>query len=335
MIYPSLDAFKSARRRELSHPSVKPPPSDPRVRVRWCPARGVWDWGVVRGDEALASGSERTAYEASQEAHAALADAELAGEFGVVWAVGVTTVGDAAERWAQVGYRVAPGRRDTLARTLQSLARAGFARPHLFADGARGGEFDWTGLDATCRWPAVLTWANWFLALGELVARYPFAARYAIFQDDLVCVRNLRPYLESVPLPGPGYANLYAAPGHHADGRGWQEAPTIHTDPEGRRLQGGKGALATVMDRDTALAILTSPHANRKSTDPRPEFRHKRADGGLVNAVNHSGGREWVHVPSLVQHTGLRSSMGNGVAPPSVCFPGEDFDALALLEAVR
>jgi hypothetical protein len=244
-----------------------------------------------------------------------MAQAQLDGEFGVEWAVGLTTV---------------PSRRALLERTLASVAAAGFPRPHLFVDGARTFETD---LEATCRWPAVLTWANWFLGLTELIARRPFAHFYLMLQDDLVMCRGVREYLEARPWPKDGYANLYTAPENASREPGWRETRDVARDPERNiGLQGGRGALALAFDRRAAMAMLAAPSATRKLVDLRPEFRVKRADGGIVTAMNLSGFREYVHAPSLVQHTGTISSMGNGWQAPSSTFLGEDFDARALLE---
>jgi hypothetical protein len=50
-----------------------------------------------------------------------------------------------------------------------------------------------------------------------------------------------------------------------------------------------------------------------------------------VTAANLAGFREYVHVPSLVEHTGIMSSMDNGHwTQKAVEFPGEDFDCMEL-----
>lgn len=314
---------------------LRPIHTDGRVRVNWCKRRGLFDWVVMSDDgRTLASGSEAYLEQAQEEAHVAQADLELSGAFGNRWAYGVTTVGKASEQWAKHGFKTVQERGGLLQRTLASLRRTGFDTPHLFVDGAEEG-FKFLGLPTTYRNPAVLTWGNWFLSLGELVIREPFARWYAIFQDDIVTSTGLKEYIERSDLPADAYLNLYTAPvneGAAAGREGWYEAPVTHVDVEGRQLQGGQGALALVLPRDAALAILTSPHANRKALDPRPEFRHKKADGGVVTALNYAGWREWVHAPSLVQHTGIESSMGNGIVPTSTTFRGEAFNLLSLLE---
>ena len=254
------------------------------------------------------------------------------------WAYGVTTVPS----------RVTDGQ---LERTLASLAAAGFERPRLFVDGLEGVASDsphWItspkGLEKTVRRPAVGPFGNWYLALLELYIRQPHAALYALFQDDLLAVRNLRPYLErSWPCgpPGAGYLNLY----------------TVHSNlwakgggPDGwfPSLQHGQGALALVFDREGVLYLLGHPHLVFK-----PAAAHKPTrsiDGAVIEAMKQGGRKEWVHCPSLVQHTGWLTAIQRPPNEPtnllntpdgqrwpdghqSPVFPGEGWDALAEMAA--
>lgn len=64
--------------------------------------------------------------------------------------------------------------------------------------------------------------------------------------------------------------------------------------------------------------------------DPTRGWR--AVDGGIVTGMNKVGYREYVHYPSLVQHTGLISSMRNRQQPTAPSFPGEDFDAMTLFK---
>lgn len=224
------------------------------------------------------------------------------------WAYGVTTV---------------PGRRDDLLpRTLESLKRAGFDKPRLFVDGDRDPQ-SWErefGLEVTTRWPKTKTVGNWILSLWELHIRNPWAIRYAIFQDDFVTVRNLKTYLEHW-LPPHGYQNLYSFPSNEslAKGRGWHVSN-----------QRGLGAVALVFSQSAARLLLSHDHMMRKPGDPM--MGDRKLDGAVVDSFRQSGWKEWVHYPSLVQHTGQVSSMGNNPHELSKSFPGEDFDALTLLD---
>lgn len=265
----------------------------------------------------------------------------------LVWSYGVTTV---------------PARRGTtLPATLASLASGGFPRPHLFVDGEEDGagwrcEF---GLDVTARYPAVRTAGNWVLALTELYCRRPDADRYAVFQDDLVCSANLRPYLEATPYPECGYLNLYTFPQNTPRGlrtlhqyyRGMPPPPADDFVGFYPSNQKGKGALALVFDREALRALVTHPHllgrfwtrhrervldGGRRPTKIRPDHEHRCIDGGVVEALRQAGWSEYVHNPSLVYHLGHESTIGNSrggrsVFEPTPTFRGEGFDLLTLL----
>ncbi len=239
----------------------------------------------------------------------------------VTWAVGLTTV---------------PQRRDgLLSRTLKSLEAGGFRQLRLFVDGAKGGTA-WTdtGHECTFRWPVVRTYCSWVLGLAELYARAPMADRFAMFQDDFCCVRNLRQYLERVPYPAKGYLNLYTFRGNEdiVKGKppGFYEAETLsHPVYHGRPAQTGRGALALVFDNEAVRVLLSSEHIILR---PKDSVRgHRGLDGAIVTAMNKAGFREHVHSPSLVQHLGAVSSMGNPPQRQALSFIGETFDALDFL----
>ena len=65
---------------------------------------------------------------------------------------------------------------------------------------------------------------------------------------------------------------------------------------------------------------------------PQNDERGWRAiDGGIVTAFKKAGWQEHVHNPSLVQHTGITSVMGNKQHKLATSFKGEDFDAIELV----
>lgn len=230
-----------------------------------------------------------------------------------------------ALRWA-VGLTTVPKRRhDLLPRTLASLKAAGFQKDiHLFVDGDCDGA-SWRqefGLEVTTRWPAVLTVGNWILSMMELYVRVPNAHRYMIVQDDLVTCRNAKEYLERCPYPDKSYGNLYTFPQNQA------LCPSGYTGwyPSNQR---GLGALALIFDRPTLMLLLTSPHLVRKPADAAYGWRS--IDGAIVESMTQLGITEYVHNPSLVQHTGVQSTMIGMPHPLAPSFPGETFDALSLL----
>jgi hypothetical protein len=234
------------------------------------------------------------------------------------WAYGVTTV---------------PQRFDELLpRTLKSLELAGFDNPRLFID-------DWPKqgcpevlqkYEKTWR-DNIRTYGNWLLGMLELYIRSPHADRYAMFQDDFVTYPNLRQYIEKCPYPGKGYLNLYTFPHLERSIKGWYEAPA----------QKGKGAVALIFDNEALCTLLSQRYMIDR---PKSATRGWKAlDGGISDAFRrlnvdtykageeHLHWKEYIHSPSLVQHTGIHSSMGNGQHPLAASFRGEQFNAMELL----
>lgn len=214
-----------------------------------------------------------------------------------------------------------------LPKTLASLADAGFPTPHLFIDGADRAALppDLRSLPATCRTPAARTFGNWVLGLAELYIKTPAADRYAVFQDDFVTYRNLRSYLSRCPFPPKGYWNLYTFPSNQ--GLAPRDAARANAGVGGwyPSNQLGRGAVALVFDREGVKTLLGSRHMI-----DRPESvtrGHRAVDGGIVESMRKAGWTEYVHDPSLVQHTGAVSSMGNRPHLLATSFRGEGYDA--------
>jgi hypothetical protein len=223
------------------------------------------------------------------------------------WSYGVTTV---------------LSRSDTLLRrTLESLRIAGFDKPRLFFDGCYESEVPEdlrSAYQVTCRSPKVRTFGSWMLAAMELVCRHPNAERYAFFQDDMVTYKNLREYLEACPFPENGYWNLYTFPQNEKPINGWYESNQL-----------GKGAIALVFSASGLRLLLSQQYMIDRVLSPTRGW--KALDGGIVSAYKKINWKEFVHNPSLVQHTGIESVMGNSRHALANTFKGEDFDATELL----
>jgi hypothetical protein len=174
----------------------------------------------------------------------------------------------------------------------------------------------------------VKPYGNWALAMHELYYREPHADFYAIFQDDFITYPNLREYLEQSEMPKDGYLNLYTFP----------ENQKLVPD-SGSRIgwypsnQQGKGAVALIFPRLIMLKLISD-----RMWIERPLNRdrgHKGIDGGIVHSLStqyYGKDKEYCHNPSLVQHTGLTSSIGTHKWPLSESFRGEEFDALTLVK---
>lgn len=231
-----------------------------------------------------------------------------------------------------VGMTTVPARRTTtLPDTLASLRRSGFTSLRLFVDGAvRDSETagcTWRmefGCEVTLRTgPAVRTFGNFALSLGEVYIREPKADLYLMVQDDVQFCGGLRDYLDRVKLPEDGYCNLYTVPANQrlcpSGLKGWF-----------RSNQLGKGALALLFTREQVKTLfLTRPFVEKpNAVGPRA---WSATDGGVVNAMRHNGVREYCHSPSLVQHTGRESTMDHRWLKTPTDFPGEGWDATSLL----
>lgn len=220
------------------------------------------------------------------------------------WAYGITTI---------------PSRRyKYLERTIQSLKEAGFDNPTLFVDACPSDIYKELDLPTVFRSHQIRAYGNWLLTLMELWIRFPEASRYAIFQDDIVAYKNLKTYLDTCELTDGYYWNLYTFP-QNEDLRkpgvdGWY--------PSNQR---GRGALGLVFTNNTVFRLLTSENMQAK---PRATKNpHRSIDGVIVTAMNRVNILEYVHYPTLLQHTGTTSSIGNPQHDRPFSFKGEEFDA--------
>lgn len=244
----------------------------------------------------------------------------------------------------QYGVTTVAGRlHSTLPRTLASLQKAGFPTPRLFIDGAGPQMAQWYldefSLPISPRNPKLGLAANWCLSAVELYLYNPTADRYAIFQDDLLACANLRDYLDACPYPEKSYLNLFTFLDNEKlirGNRGWIEAVPLRTknaqDFHGRRQQAGRGALALVFSREALTTLFQQTHIIHRPQSG--EAGRTKIDGGIVEAMNQAGWREYVHNPSLVFHTGTTSTkQGARWSNNAKSFPGEPFNALNLLDS--
>lgn len=206
--------------------------------------------------------------------------------------------------WA-VGVVSSPRRQPTLEQTLDSLVRAGWETPLLFLDGTMRIAERFAHLPGVLREPRVGCWSNYYLALAELVMRYPDADAYLVAEDDALFYDRepLRAYLEEMLWPErrPCLISLYC-PGPYA-------APTYGWRPFTGRW--GLGAVAFIFPRRVAQSFLLD-----RSVCAHRWNRWQEEDRGLTNTDLVIGAwaqrkriRIWYPTPSLVQHIGTTSTL--------------------------
>jgi hypothetical protein len=212
--------------------------------------------------------------------------------------------GEAVKHWA-VGVTTAPRRRSHLNECLDSLAKAGWPRPHLFIDGAAMVPSDWSFLPATSRDEQVGAWPNFYLSLLEMLMREPLADAYLLVQDDALfyCRENVRQYLETVLWPGetPGIVSLYCATPVTREKPGWYKYA-------GRWKY---SAVAVIFPREVARQLVIA----------RSVFNHRwlDAEAGRVGVpdviaawAEATSTPFYFPTPSLVQHIGETSAIWLG-----------------------
>lgn len=236
-------------------------------------------------------------------------------------------------RWSTAVTTV-PSRSSSLSETLAAIRDAGFVDVDLYVDSTDSVQYNHDLVGNVTYRRNIRTYSHWYLTLTEMYLRDPYCQWYAIFQDDLIAVKNLRQYIEqsTADLPARHYLNLFTFMENETiaqSAAGWVPA---YCDKEGRQL--GRGAVGLVLPHRAATELLSNRHMiDRRQDSVRG---HRSLDGAVVEAMNSAGFKEYIHCPSLLQHTGEQSSMGNPWNRPdrypfAKTFPGKDTDALTFL----
>jgi glycosyltransferase involved in cell wall biosynthesis len=203
--------------------------------------------------------------------------------------------------WA-VAVTTAPRRQPRLARTLDTLAAAGWGPDctTIYAE---------PGTDTPDGWPVERSpvqlggWANWLRALRNTLATRPDAATIFMLQDDMDLSPDVRQLVEALSLPfdagmlSPYCPSIYAP----ADG-----APgpfrVIPTTMRGIRWFGMVGACTLMFPRHIAEELVRHPFVS--------SYNETRwIDGVVGHAVNALSRSTYFHWPSLAQHTGDTSTL--------------------------
>lgn len=205
----------------------------------------------------------------------------------ISWAVGVTT---------------APRPEPTLARTLDSLAAAGWEHPRLFVEPGSEIPPRFADLPRSDRDEPLGAFANWYLALAELVMRSPRAEAYFMVQDDVVFARGVRPFLERAlwPAANCGAVSIYC-PSHYAVG----QPAGFHLEDRG---WGTWTAQTLLLPNPSARALLSDVEVvNHRHHGPREGM--KNIDCVVGRWCLAAGRPFYVYTPSLAQHIGETSTL--------------------------
>lgn len=204
--------------------------------------------------------------------------------------------------------------------TIESLSRAGFPNPQIFLDGMQEG---WTApsdqLDGvTIRQPATGQYANWLLGLIQLFYAQPRAHYYAMFEDDLLACSNLREYIErTYPTDANRYLNLITHDQNlvlTGGVDGWHASNQL-----------GKGGVGLVFNRKVFRELMSSDLILRGVRGIAC------GDGMTIQTLKPKGIIEYIHHPTLLQHTGEVSVLGHKYGKMKG-WRGEDYDPLTLTE---
>lgn len=228
--------------------------------------------------------------------------------------------------------------RQTIDRTLKTLALAGWPEPIVFWDGPLEEEArrrilakaaQWGAPDFVVRGRPAGALASFGAIAAELAAREPEAA-HLIVQDDVALSANVRQYLDARGWPRDAVLLKLFAPDETiaaAAEPGWTEIPEeLHM----------RGAQALLFPPGELERLVASPHIlnQRRGLIRGSSHRTNEAiDNVVARWAREAGGRQYVHNPSLAQHTAPtadNSALGH-VFPEASSWRGERFDCLAEL----
>jgi len=199
--------------------------------------------------------------------------------------------------------------------TVQQLNKAAFPTNQLVrsVDGVDGEPYGMYG--------------NWILTAWELWLRNPKSDFYCIFQDDIICCKNLKPYLQATLSPHANcYFNLYCGRSNTEHVKDSSQTPGWYSSN-----QMGRGALGLVFTRPAFMQLLSSQEIVGHPQEPEGT---RGIDKTICLASRRLGIIEKVHYPSLIQHRdegdvpSTRRPQPGRISP---CFVGDEFDAMELL----
>jgi hypothetical protein len=217
--------------------------------------------------------------------------------------------------WA-VAITTAPRKEVTLPVTVTSLMRAGWINGNIYAE--PGSKIP-KGLDCyrqTFRPQKMGAYQNWRGSLEGLLEVSKDADAYAIFQDDIVVMKGLRWWLDSVLWPSEdcGLISLIRSSSYrYPNAKGWFQMPTSWYN------KGMAGAWGFIFRPRTLKEFLASKLIREW---PRPAWIDG-ATGRWFGAQDRW--KVYTHFPSLGNHVSQVSTLKHAMSKPNMrCtdFPG-------------
>lgn len=256
-------------------------------------------------------------------------------------------------KWA-TGVITAPRRQGYyLDKTLDSLARAGFGEPVVFAE--PGSVIpDWFEGHVVHRRKKYGDWTNWATGLYELFLSEPDADYYFMTEDDALLCTGARAYLEyAFPQLGPfGSLSLYTPSKYHNPK--WHKC--FHNECRGKLTW---STVTVVMPHASVLSFFSDADVQKHRFcdifKVQPGFWNLKASYGVGrtsvtdcvgNTVKDAVLGQWAekhnlamyyHTPALAEHIGEVSTLTDDGSTPengrmTRDFVGRDFDASAWVD---
>ena len=206
--------------------------------------------------------------------------------------------GKSITHWA-VGVTTAPRRIPTLEMCLSSLCDVGWESVHVFVDGDVELPEQVSQQHQTIRRPAAGAWRNFYLAIVELLSRYPEADAIMMVQDDAYWPKGfpVREYLEQLHWPNDQrfLVSPYCCADYATDQNGWNKFSGTWQ----------YGAVALVFSRTSAEAFVA---------DSMVMSRCKSSQSGGIDTIVGLWAEQnqisiYFPTPSLVQHVGDVSTL--------------------------
>jgi hypothetical protein len=231
---------------------------------------------------------------------------------------------DRLMQWS-VGIAAAPRSSDSyLKHTIESVA-SNFQDVHVFAEPLLENP---GGVILHRHGEQFGDWSNWLCGLFSLIAIRPKTDYFLMLEDDVSLCKNLEYYLEGlIPQIGKFAALSIYTPRRYARNYGRY----VHNECHGIQTWGSQ---ALVFGRHEAVRFLSSPevllHRSYGDNYQGRDISNARKDAIIGLWADRENLPLYFHSPSLVQHTGLISSLGN--ESHESLYVGSDFDAMQLVE---